>query len=208
MVDDTYHYYIIHYRNFIDRYPAEIIADDNGCCVYVSNRDATTQGRDSVVTFTLQPADSTLTLTSHVFVGSYPRSMAFTDAAKAADSAAKDATAQRTMLVAAQRGNSVEGFVVGAKGEMVSIESMQVNLPDSAAFVAIHDLSPASGGLSAGATAGIVISACLGIGLLAVGAYRWSKRRSTGGGLRGGLLNGAGGGGNTANAPAVEYRDL
>merc|ERR1712070_1146310 len=79
-------------------FPSEIAISDDGRFAYVSNRDASTQRRDSIAVFSLDSSSGKATLlTTTSTQGWYPRSMALD-------------WGRRTLLVANQKSNSVFSF--------------------------------------------------------------------------------------------------
>jgi len=112
----------------IKMYPAEIAISDDGRFAYVSNRDASTQRRDSVAVFSLDPASGNATLFQTVSTqGWYPRSMTLD-------------WRQRTLLVANQKSNDVVSFKVDSETGLLTPTGHHASssgaLPDAAGFVA------------------------------------------------------------------------
>eukprot|EP01065_Artemidia_motanka_P029315 TRINITY_DN35456_c0_g1_i1.p1 TRINITY_DN35456_c0_g1~~TRINITY_DN35456_c0_g1_i1.p1 ORF type:complete len:416 (+),score=122.39 TRINITY_DN35456_c0_g1_i1:79-1248(+) len=108
--------------NSTDMYPAEVAVSNSGKFVYVSVRDASLAGRDSIAVFEAGETVSKIAVVSSG--GHYPRSMTLTPDGK-------------FILVANQFSNQVVTFAVDQRTGIPSrTDAKPATLPDSAAFVA------------------------------------------------------------------------
>jgi 6-phosphogluconolactonase len=107
--------------SFVGVYPAEVLFGFDGRFAYVSNRDATSEGRDSIAVFAISD-DGRATLLANAPTGHYPRSMALDPKGS-------------FLVVANQKGNSLMTFAVNLDTGLLRANPELVVLSDSAAFV-------------------------------------------------------------------------
>jgi len=105
-----------------DMYPAEILVSSDGNYVYVSNRDASTQKRDTISVFHVD--GEKLSLEGEARTGWYPRSMSF-----CAD--------ESILLVGNQKDSSIFAFMVGAQNGTLSRTPYAHTFSSNVAFVGV-----------------------------------------------------------------------
>ena len=108
--------------SFVGVYPAEVLFSLDGRFAYVSNRDATSAGRDNIAVFSIGD-DGTAKLLANTLTGHYPRSMSLNPTGD-------------FIVVANQKGNSVMTFAVDVRTGLLHNPKLFA-LSDSAAFVTV-----------------------------------------------------------------------